>query len=226
MIPVESPPHPEDLLAHSAWMKPLARRLLSDDAGADDVVQETWLAFLRRPPRSADASPSWLRRVVRNLALRSRQASNRRESRERRAARPERNPVTPDQVVEQAEMHRLLVEEVLRMDEPYRSTVLLRFFGGQSAGEIALRQAVPLDTVKTRLRRAIQQLRGRLDRIYGCREAWTFAVLPLAGAAALSGGLTAAPVSAATTAACATVAGSSGGASSTAITGITLGGLI
>ena len=29
------------------------------------------MAFLRRPPRSAEASPSWLRRVVGNLALRT-----------------------------------------------------------------------------------------------------------------------------------------------------------
>ena len=41
----------ETLLRHSEWAQALARRLVSDDATADDVVQEAWLAALRRPPR-------------------------------------------------------------------------------------------------------------------------------------------------------------------------------
>ncbi len=222
MSPLASPPRPEELLAHTAWMKPLARRLLSDDAGADDIVQEAWLAALSRPPRAPEASGSWLGRVVRNLSLRARRERDRRERRERRAARPESLSVTPDQVLEQAEMHRLLVEEVLRMEEPYRSAVLLRYFGEQSAAQIALQQEVPLDTVKTRLRRALDRLRERLDRVYGGRQAWMLAILPLAGAAAagtLAGGSAATAYAAGTGSAC-------GASPAAAITGISLGGWI
>ena len=52
----------EDLLARSSWLRPLARRLLSDAAGTDDIVQETCLAFLRR--RSVEASGAWLGRLT------------------------------------------------------------------------------------------------------------------------------------------------------------------
>ena len=223
MTPFVRPPQPEILLAHTSWMRSLARRLLSDHAEADDIVQETFLAFLMRPPRSVDALGGWLGRVIRNLVLERRQAKERRERREHRAARLETISVTPGQMLEQAEMHRLLMEEVLRMDEPYRSTVLLRFFGEQSSAEIARRQGVPLDTVKTRLRRAMEQLRGRLDHAYGGRETWTLGLLPLAGLAALSTPTAGAPAATA----CAAALGSSGGTSSAAtVAGISLGGLL
>jgi len=109
MTAPRSPTQLEDLLARSSWIRPLARRLLPDADEADDIVQETCLAFLRRPPRSVETSGGWLGRVVRNLVARSRQARARREDRERRAARPERISVTPDELLHQAEVHRLLV---------------------------------------------------------------------------------------------------------------------
>jgi RNA polymerase sigma factor (sigma-70 family) len=198
--------------------------LLSDPAEADDIVQETCLAFLRRLPRSVEASGAWLGRVVRNLVWRSRRAKERREERERRAARPERITVTADQVVEKAEVHRLLVEEVLRLDEPYRSTVLLRFFGEQTPLEIARAQEVPLDTVKTRLRRAIRRLRARIDHRFGGRETWSLGILPLAGGTAA---FSSTQAGAATATAGAAGSAATGGASAAAsISNSFLGGLI
>src|SRR5688572_12380999 len=40
----------ERLLAHSGWLTALARRLVSDPAAADDLVQDTWHAALRSRP--------------------------------------------------------------------------------------------------------------------------------------------------------------------------------
>src|SRR5260370_310211 len=40
------------LLQHSAWVRRLARGLVRDDALADDLGQEAWLAALRPPPRA------------------------------------------------------------------------------------------------------------------------------------------------------------------------------
>ncbi|MHC4137912.1 MAG: sigma factor, partial [Planctomycetota bacterium] len=39
------------LLEHRAFVRSVVRRLLRDENLVDDVVQETWLAALRRPPR-------------------------------------------------------------------------------------------------------------------------------------------------------------------------------
>ena len=53
-------------------------------------------------------------------------------------------------------------EAVSALEEPYRSTVLLRFFGGLRAAEIARCQETSSSTVRNRLRRALAMLRARL----------------------------------------------------------------
>ena len=50
MTSADDPPTFEDLLRHSAWVQALARTLVRDADLAEDLVQETWLAALRRPP--------------------------------------------------------------------------------------------------------------------------------------------------------------------------------
>ncbi|MHC4732283.1 MAG: carboxypeptidase regulatory-like domain-containing protein, partial [Planctomycetota bacterium] len=91
--------------------------------------------------------------------------------------------------VARVELHRKVVDEVLALEEPYRSSITLRYFDGLSPKEIARRLGTPVRTVKTRLHRALERLRGRLDRLHaGDRETWCLALLPLAGVALESGG--------------------------------------
>lgn len=40
---------------NSVWMKRLALSLLRDEGWADDVVQETWLELVERPPARSDS---------------------------------------------------------------------------------------------------------------------------------------------------------------------------
>ncbi len=54
----------EELLQHERWMRHLARRLVRDEASADDLVQQTWLEALRRPHRSIRAARGFLGSVV------------------------------------------------------------------------------------------------------------------------------------------------------------------
>ena len=58
------------LLSHAEFVRRLARSLLHDEAAAEDVVQETYLAALVRPPRVTGEATAraWLARVVRNLS--------------------------------------------------------------------------------------------------------------------------------------------------------------
>ena len=58
---------------------------------------------------------------------------------------------------------------VLALPEPYRGTVLLRYYEEASLREIAERQAAPLETVRTRLRRAHALLRDRRTSTRDCR---------------------------------------------------------
>ena len=66
------------------------------------------------------------------------------------------------------------------LGEPYGSVVWLRWFEGLSPSEIAARQGEPVKTIKTRLGRALQLLRSKLDGRPGGRAAWLAALTPLA----------------------------------------------
>ncbi|MCB9903521.1 MAG: sigma-70 family RNA polymerase sigma factor [Planctomycetes bacterium] len=174
--PVELPI--EDLLAHSDWVRRLVGGLVFDPARADDAVQETWAAVLERPPR-ADVDPrAWLAAVARNAVRKLGRGESRRRRRERVAARLEALPDTVD-VIAKARLVRRMTDAVLALDEPYRTTLLLRYFEELPPREIATRLGRPVNTVRTHLERGLAKLRGELDAEYGDREAWAFAFLPL-----------------------------------------------
>jgi hypothetical protein len=80
-------------------------------------------------------------------------------------------------LIEQVRLHRLLVDLVLDLDEPFRSTILARFVEGKTASAIARAQSVPESTVRWRLREALTRLRAKLDAHSGNQKAWAPAVL-------------------------------------------------
>jgi RNA polymerase sigma-70 factor (ECF subfamily) len=171
---------PEALLQHAGFVKALARELLRSADRVDDVVQETMLAALRKPPRDRTRLRAWLGAVGRRIALSERRSDGRRPRREREAARKEALPSAAE-VVAQLETQRRVVEAVQQLDEPYRSTITHRFFHERSVREIAEELDVPVKTVESRLTRALRQLRARLDEEHGGGgRAWAVALLPLA----------------------------------------------
>src|SRR5262245_30258085 len=169
---------PEVLLANAGWVRALARELVGA-GGADDLVQETWLVALRRPGNERNLA-AWLAGVVRHLARRGRRGDVNRARRELERPPSVEAPPT-DELVATAELQQRLIAAVLGLEEPYRSTVLLRYFRGLSLEETARAAGVPLATVRTRLARALARLRETLDRRYG-REVWGLAALRLGSA--------------------------------------------
>lgn len=171
--------HVESLLEHTSWVRALARRLANDDASADDVEQATWLAALRHRPAEGVPARSWLATIVRNFARQERRASSQRGDHEARGARAEALPSSSD-VVERADVSRRLADAVMRLDEPYRTAILLRFFDDLPPREIARRTGQPIATVRTHLARGLERLRASLDREHGGnRAAWISALAPL-----------------------------------------------
>ena len=160
----------EDLLAQSKWLRNLSRTLVRDDARAEDLCQEAMFQSLRRPSSSTNSKP-WLARAVRSLGARFGRDEQRRRRRETVAAKPEALPSTAD-VVEQVANQRIVVDAVMSLDEPYRSTVLLRFWEDLPPRMVAQRMQVPVETVRTRLKRGLSMLRRRLDSEFGGRGAW------------------------------------------------------
>src|SRR5262245_9127464 len=142
----DSSPSLEGLLTHSEWLATLARRLVVDRSAADDLVQDTWLAALRNPPREAHSLRAWLSRVARRLArVRDPLRRDRGASAEDREGFP-----STDEVVSRIEEERRLARLVLELEEPYRTVVLQRFYQGLSSVRIARLAHVPEATVRTR----------------------------------------------------------------------------
>jgi len=181
----ERAPSAEELLAHTDWLMQLARALVGDAAAAD-VVQDTYEVALTQPPRRDGPLRPWLGGVARNLARMTTRGRVRREKREiATAIDAETTSVpSPAQLVERAQMHQQVARLVLELPEPWRSTLLLRFFEGLSSAEIARAQGVPDATVRGRIKDALDRVRASLDREHGSRKQWALLLSPLPGVAA------------------------------------------
>ncbi len=176
MAPRAVPVDVEHLLAQSGWARGLAQRLVRDPDLAEDVLQETWIAALERPP-AAGSLRSWLTVVVHNLSLRARRREAARAEAERRVAR--REAVAGGQEsVERMQLQRALAEAILALGEPYRSAVILRHLDGLSANEIGMRQGCSAEAARQRVARGLAALRIELDhRTVGGRAAWCAALI-------------------------------------------------
>jgi RNA polymerase sigma-70 factor (ECF subfamily) len=176
----------DTLLAHEELLRALARDLLRDEHAVDDVVQQTWLVALQREPRMSEAFGAWLLRIARNFALRALRTSARRHERERRSAVVEALPST-QAILEREETRRRVVQAVIRLGEPHRAAIVLFYFEGLPPREIARRLGIPVETVRSRLKRARSELRAQLEREHGETDRGIHhMLLPLAGASGWS----------------------------------------
>ena len=146
-------------------LKSYARRLGADGAVAEDLVQEVMLTAWTRAAqfdRTKASVATWLFTIARN----------RRIDMIRRERRPEPDPDDPalvrapdppaDTVVE-AEQHERLVRAALaELPEEQGRILRMAFFDDKSHSDIARELALPLGTVKSRVRLAMGKLRARL----------------------------------------------------------------
>ncbi|MEQ1632933.1 MAG: sigma-70 family RNA polymerase sigma factor, partial [Planctomycetota bacterium] len=146
----------EELLAHADWVTRLSRSLVTDGTAASDLAQEVWADVLRSPSASVDQPRGWLAAIVRRRASKLRRAEHRRQQRERAAAQPEAVPSAAE-LSAKLQTHRELTEAVQALDEPYRATILLRFFEQLDVDDIAARTGTPRNTVRSRLQRGLAQ---------------------------------------------------------------------
>ena len=149
---LQTPVNVDQLLEQERWAFRLARALVGDEDEAHDLVQDASVAFLRRPPKDETRTRPWLGTVVRNLA-RSRAHARQREVTpssgppDRAATAP-----TPEELAQRFAMHRLLADLVGELREPFRQAILLRYYEGLNAADIARRLDVPAGTVRWRLK--------------------------------------------------------------------------
>jgi RNA polymerase sigma factor (sigma-70 family) len=145
---------------HAALVWGVCRRVTGDAHAAEDAFQATWLVLSRKAGslRDGAALPAWLHRVAYRLALRARATP---------AAALEDAPTSssgPEDEVALRETRELIDEEVDRLPERYRRPVVLCFYEGRTHAEAAAELGLPIGTVASRVSRARELLRARLER--------------------------------------------------------------
>lgn len=156
------------IAAHAGSLRTLVLALARDRHEADEIEQETWLRALTAPPTSFERFGGWLATVARGFASKRRRSQRRRETHEHAYAAGRELAGSVD--ASRADTLRAVVEALLALDEPYRSTVWQRYFEGLAPREIAARANTPLATVESRLNRAHAKLRADLERRLGARN--------------------------------------------------------
>lgn len=149
-------------------LKAYVRRLGMEDARAEELAQEVMLIVWRRAtlydPAQASVS-TWIFTIARN----------RRIDELRRERRPEINPDDPvlvqdsgpvaDLLIAQSEVARRLHAAVAELPEEQAVVLRKNFFENKAHNSIATELALPLGTVKSRLRLALAKLRQAMQGI-------------------------------------------------------------
>lgn len=178
MEPSNEPIEHDALLQHAAFVERLAAFLVGPAAAdAADLVQDTYLTALRRRPADPERLRPWLRTVMFGLVRSGRRSSFRRRKTEKLAADNE-SLEQKEGPLERLEIQQLVVRAVLDLPEHYRSTLVQRYYSNRSHAQIAKAEGVALETVTTRLRRAKELLRERLERNPGLSGSLQHALAP------------------------------------------------
>jgi RNA polymerase sigma-70 factor, ECF subfamily len=141
---------------------PLAYRaaylVVHDSAAAEDIAQEAFLGAIRNLDRFDRRRPfgPWLHRIVVNRAIdwaraRSLRAEAGDDALAQTAAR------------EEASMPERTLDAIRSLPPDQRAVIVLRYLLEYTPGEIAGLLEIPRGTVNSRLRRALDALRGRLE---------------------------------------------------------------
>jgi RNA polymerase sigma-70 factor (ECF subfamily) len=150
----------------------LARRVVTDEQLAQDVVQEVFLAIWRGAATydgSRGTLSTWLYALTHHKSVdavrRAQRHSGRRASEDALVTEPDPSPGVDEQAL--ASVRRDQVRAALAdLPEPQRRALMLAYFGGYSQSEIAAMTGIPLGTVKTRTLAALRRLRLVLDEAH------------------------------------------------------------
>ena len=172
----------DQLVQELDWLCALATRLVGPEG--EDLAHDTVASVLENPPAEVRGVRAFLATVVRRKAANWHRSRARRRERETsystaRGERGARAVPDPAALAAEVEMQRVLVEAVLSLESIYRDVLLLRYFRDRSPSQIAEQLEISVETVTTRLRRAREALREKLDREQGGRAAWLASIAPL-----------------------------------------------
>ena len=158
---------------HGRGVHTAALRVLGDPSRAEDVVQDVFMRLWRRPeifdPARGELG-SYLRLMARSRALdlwREGQAAGRASDRLKVVVAHEEARVEdrPAHMAEREDDRAAVRDALRRLPRSQREAVVLAYFGGLTADEIARRSNVPLGTAKSRIRLGLTKLRAEVESV-------------------------------------------------------------
>ena len=151
----------------SSRLYAICRRMLPDDAEAEDVLQEVYVTVWRKAGLFDAAKASgqtWLAVIARNKALdRLRRRTLPTAPVEQADAVPDDAPSALD-VVEASDDRQRLHHCLEQLEERQRGLIRTAFFEGATYSELAKNEDVPLGTMKSWIRRGLMRLKGCLEQ--------------------------------------------------------------
>jgi len=150
----------------SAKLYGICLRLLRSEAEAEDLLQDVYVTVWQKAERfdAAKASPvTWLAVLTRNKGIdRLRKRSTKSEPIEAAVHVADDSPL-PFELVDRRQEAGRLSDCLDQLDERPRAMIRAAFLDGATYPELAEREGVPLGTMKSWIRRAMQRLRGCLE---------------------------------------------------------------
>jgi RNA polymerase sigma-70 factor (ECF subfamily) len=138
---------------HHVKVYRFALRLMNDEAAAEDVVSDVFLAVWRRAGRFEGRAQvsTWLFGIARHKVL-SRLRARTNDPLDDEVAESIEDPADNPEVIMQKEQRRMLLQDCLsRLSATHREIVDLVYYHGKKIEEAASILGVPLNTVKTRM---------------------------------------------------------------------------
>jgi RNA polymerase sigma-70 factor (ECF subfamily) len=151
----------------SARVMGLVTRLLRDRAQSEEVTQEVYLEIWQQAPRfdaNRGSGMAWVLTMTHRRAVDRIRASQKSHERDLRIGIRdiERDFDGVSEAVEIRVENERVKRAMSRLTPLQREAVILAYYGGYSHSEIAQMLAIPLGTVKTRLRDGMIRLRDEL----------------------------------------------------------------
>ncbi|MGO9468495.1 MAG: RNA polymerase sigma factor [Isosphaeraceae bacterium] len=151
---------------HGRMVLGVCRRVLHNEHDIEDAFQATFLVLVSRATaiRDGDLLGHWIYGVAHRVAVRARANAARRHVHEQNLTAVQAGVEPPSCDGERRELRAVLDDELARLPELLRRPMVLCYLEGLTHEEAASRLRWPVGTVRSRLARGRDKLRGRLSR--------------------------------------------------------------